>query len=349
MQNIALIYTDFHLQLSNLDSVKEIMKEAIQIANSKGVSTHIWLGDVFDSRISQRQELLNGLTSIIEMFDQADHRILAIPGNHDKTNYSSYNSFLDEYRYHPSFTLIDQLDFFSIKNISCYFIPFLEESLWMEEFKSGGNYKNTSKQVLFTHTAFDGSINNDGTKVECKIKPSLFKNFDAVASGHYHNYQEIGDNIFHLGSLQQNNFGEDDNKGFWLMNDKLEFHLIKPKSGQRFVKMSLDLDDVSKKQAEKLISKFEEENKGCRMRIEITGDSALVKAFESAPIKAKGIDIKRKYKEVEDTDVEINEEVEKVSLDDVKSKFQSFCKDKGYNYKEGIKILETVISNERAS
>ena len=58
-------------------------------------------------------------------------------------------------------------------------------------------------------------MNNDGSSVESSIRPSLFKDWGLVLSGHYHDYQELSDNVVHLGSLTQNNFGEDENKGFF--------------------------------------------------------------------------------------------------------------------------------------
>lgn len=54
--------------------------------------------------------------------------------------------------------------------------------------------------------------------------------------GHYHDYQQVGSNIFHLGSLQQNNFGEDESKGFWMLYDDCTVELLKSKNGNVFKK-----------------------------------------------------------------------------------------------------------------
>ena len=124
--DIALLCTDFHLQPNNLSIVFDIHRQAIQVAKDRGIKQHIWLGDIFESRSSQREETLNTLTRIIEMYDEEGHSIICIPGNHDKTDYGSASSFLDSYKYHPSFDLITGIDVREIKGVVHYFIPFFE-------------------------------------------------------------------------------------------------------------------------------------------------------------------------------------------------------------------------------
>lgn len=335
--NIALICTDFHLQVNNLSSVYEILDEALSVAESKGIRQHIWLGDIFDSRVSQRQEVLNVLTSIIELYDERGHHITCIGGNHDKVDYNSEASFLDEYKYHPSFDLITQADFREIQSIPCYFVPFFNEAKWLEEFNKFESIKKGS--LLFSHIAVQGSINNDGTKVESSIKPGLFKSFKRVYLGHYHNSQEVGTNVFHLGSLQQNNFGEDPDKGFWLLKENGDVELIHSTCGQQYKKLIIDLDEIDHKKATSMIKKFKEGNPNCRLRVELTGESASVKAFDNTSFP--GIDIKRKYKEVEEElpEEEVSE-VEKASFDDIAKKFKKFCEENEYGYEEGFKILK---------
>lgn len=346
--DIALICTDFHIKTDNLASIIDLHKQAIIEANSRGIDDHIWLGDVFESRVSQREEVLNGLTSIIELYNQAGHTIHCIPGNHDKTDYDSVDSFLTSFKHHPSFDLITTAQPRCIPGgrsqdpnyRTCYFIPFFNENIWMEEFeKVKEDSFDVVKPLLFSHIAVQGSVNNDGTKVQSTLKPSLFKKFEKVYLGHYHDYQEISPNIVHLGSLQQNNFGENEDKGFWILSLDGEVDLV-PSKGTSFKKLQIDLDNTSQKQAVAIIQKFEETNPGCRLRVELTGESASIKAFDSAEFKSKGIDIKRKFKEVEVMDDTEVTEVKSSTFDEVKSKFEIFCKENDYEYAEGIKILE---------
>lgn len=337
MDPIALIYTDFHIKPDNVESVSTLCKEAIQIANKYSIENHIWLGDVFDNRVSQRESVLNGLTQIIEMYDKVNHRIYCIPGNHDKTDYSSRNSFLHPYKYHPSFDLIDDLDYRMIGGKECFFLPFFSDEIMMENIECFAG----SKDFLFGHFAVTGSKNNDGSEVESRIKPSLFKTFKKVFLGHYHNQQDINPNIIHLGSLQQNNFGEDDRKGFWLLYSDGTIELITSKIGQTFKKLKIDLSNLTQKQAVSMIDKFKEDNPGARLRVEVCGETAAVKAFDKT--RFQGIDIKKKYEEI-DVDLNIdNIDIKTLSQQDIIDKFKLFCEENEYNYNEGLIILKEIL------
>ena len=102
----------------------------------------------------------------------------------DKSDYSSDRSFLDAFKYHKVFRLITDLDAFEIGGVICYFMPFFDNAIWLKGMGDVLKEKNHKTHILFTHIAFQGSRNNDGSEVESDIKPSLFKNFGMVFSGH---------------------------------------------------------------------------------------------------------------------------------------------------------------------
>ena len=89
---IAIVSTDKHLKEDNALELLDLAEQEIALAKEIGVSIVIWLGDIFDSRLSQRQEILICLTEMIEMYYQAGIQIKCIPGNHDKTDYTADES-----------------------------------------------------------------------------------------------------------------------------------------------------------------------------------------------------------------------------------------------------------------
>lgn len=120
---IAIISTDKHLQEANALELLDIAEQEIALAQEQGVDTVIWLGDIFDSRLSQRQELLTCLTEMIELYHEHGITLLCIPGNHDKTDYESDESFLTAYKYHPGFNLYETptcIDLKGLNATSCH-------------------------------------------------------------------------------------------------------------------------------------------------------------------------------------------------------------------------------------
>lgn len=198
--------------------------------------------------------------------------------------------------------------------------------------------------VLFGHFAVAGSRNNDRSVVENNIKPSSFKDFKKVYLGHYHDYQQVGSNIFHLGSLQQNNFGEDESKGFWMLYDDCTVELLKSRNGNVFKKERLDLDNIPPKQLKATLRKIKEDNPNSRLRIELWGKSSTLESFDKSEYSDLGIDFKKKHKDVElSIDIAVNEKVEKLSDSDIVEKFKEFCNENDYRYEEGLSILKQVL------
>lgn len=346
MRDILGIFSDIHLKPGNIPEVTASIQEAIQVCRKRGITHMFCLGDVFESRISQRQEVLAAWDNILDIFEYNKMVLHVLRGNHDSTDYKISESFLKPYRHHPSCDLIDDIGIRNIEGMTFYCIAFYEDFIWMERYNELIKKGVEKGSLLFSHIAVQGSINNDGTKVSCSLKPSLFKPFKRVYLGHYHDYQEIPPNIFHLGSLQQNDFGEDEDKGIWILDDDGRVELVHLKNGAKFKKLVVDLDSLDHKQAVSVIKKFEKENSGYRLRVELTGDTASIKAFDGEDFKSNGIDIKKKYKEVEAGDEEVGE-VRTASFEDIREKFEVFCKENDYDYKEGFTILKKAFDGSK--
>lgn len=60
------------------------------------------------------------------------------------------------------------------------FYAVFDNAIWLKGMGDVLKEKNHKTHILFTHIAFQGSRNNDGSEVESDIKPSLFKNFGMV-------------------------------------------------------------------------------------------------------------------------------------------------------------------------
>ena len=339
---IAIISTDKHLREENSLELLDLAEQEIELAKQYQVGFVIWLGDIFDSRLSQRQEVLTSLTDMIEKYHEADIQILCIPGNHDKTDYESDESFLTPYKYHPNFELIEKeeaMEFdFGGGDIEFHFIPFYSQDEWLSRFKSLSAPKS-KRSILFSHTAVQGSINNDGKKVNNKIQLSLFNRYGKVFLGHYHDAQQLGSNVFHLPSTRQNNFGEDENKGFTLLYDDLSFTFIKARFVP-FKKIKVDLSTTTK---EELIKLSKTETNDANIRVTLVGDQQAVKAVNKKWFTDNGILVKAKYTDVEVVEDDNSEIVQEVTGSDMLQKFETFCSEKGYNYQEGVKLLKEII------
>jgi exonuclease SbcD len=345
---IALISNDWHLEPTNTALVIAIIKDMIQQALDLKITEIFVLGDIFDDRKSQRQIVLNAFRTILNMFEESGLNVSFITGNHDRSDYTSNESFLSPF-HSDKIPMIDDFCIIEDDNHIYKLAPFFNENIWIKKFEefalplSNSKTRGDKKKILLTHVGFQGSINNDGSIVNTPIKPTLFKDYDLVLSGHYHNQQQVAPNVYHLPSLYQRNYGEDDDKGFTILYDDLSFELIKSQF-DRFEKVVIDLDTISKKDLEEKTRDFSAiAANGHHVRFEFRGTEKKVKAIKKEIFTSNGIDVKTKIKEIEEVDIQFNDEVKKLDIQSLYDKFTNFCEKEDLDLEIGQKYLSKVL------
>lgn len=329
---ICVCSNDWHLDESNLGEIPGLISQQIKLAKSWGTKNLVCLGDIFQSRKAQKESVLNCFGAILDLIQQNDMILWVIPGNHDKTDYSSYSSFLDPFSTHPALKLITTTRKVSFGSVECYFIPFFEEQVWLEEFKK----VQTPYNILFSHIAVNGSVNNNRTKIESTITPSLFKGVE-VFLGHYHNYQDVTPNIHHLPSLKQNNFGEDVNKGFTVIYDDCSFEIINSEF-TLYHTFNIRVDDPDFKQR---MSEYIKLTTSCKVKVKISGPRSEIKGVDLDIYKAMGIKIDTIFDEL------VVGEIKQIDLSDsntILDHFQIFCQENDINFNIGCEYLKRVLN-----
>lgn len=335
---LSIISTDWHIRKDNIQIIKDLISQKIELAKSLNINKVLCLGDVFQSRQEQPLSVLKCFEDCLDMFQKADIKLVCIPGNHDKTNYDSRDSFLDSFTWHPALTLIREGALIKMGEITFRMIPFFSDEVFKEiHLKSIEKAPIKKKEVLLSHMSVVGSINNDGSKVEKSIDPELFKGYELTLLGHYHNYHKVSGEVYHIPSLSQKDYSENDNKGFTIIYDDLSFE-IKPSTFKKYKTVDIDLDAVSPKEFKETISKIDVEESFYRLKLK--GSVEKVNSVKSDELKLMGFSVKKETK-----DIEISiEEVESgnfVEFTDsaIIEEFQIFCEkekyediEKGNNY-----------------
>lgn len=346
---ITIGITDLHMVSDNISELHDIVKQMCITMDELGLTTAFMSGDLFDSRVSQRQDVLTGMHDLFNIFYEAGKDVLVIPGNHDKTNYKSKSSFLDLFAWHPAVTLFPEYGLVEIsKGVILHFLPFFEygcdlfnESLEEAKF----NIQDDMKNVMVGHMAVEGSVNNDGSKVSGGLNRGELAAFDLVLLGHYHDTHNVGKNILHISAARQKNFGEDENKGFTVLYDDLSAEVINP-SFTLFKTYHFDLNTVDI--ADVIAVANEIHGNGNRNRFEFVGDRERVKGFDGSRFQDMGIDIKKKYVDLEqpiknkviDKKIELNIwDASKIT-----DRFSLFCGTNQLDLETGSIILTKIIN-----
>ena len=344
MKPYAIISTDWHISSENVELSKSLAAQQIGLAMKMGVKRLICLGDVFESRKAQPEIVLKCFNDILDMINDSDMFLEVIPGNHDKTDYKSESSFLIPFASHPAIVLRDKP--FSHKlvgeDIHVHFVPFYHEELWIP-IVEGIDASAPGKHYLFSHQAMNGSRNNDGSKVESRINAQFLSKFDMCYFGHYHDEQQPLPNAIHLSAWKQKNFGEDDNKGFYILNlDKekgFEFEKV-PSDFPKFHTFELTTENA----VESMSSLIElKQNGNVNVRVKVKGTTSEIKSLPLTMLTDSGIKVQTIDIEEVDTKSENATIQDYAKSEMLVDAFKEFCKEKDFDYEEGIKYLKNVL------
>lgn len=338
---LALLITDTHLHKNNVELVKDIFRQAIDLCIQHQIKKIYHLGDFFTSREAQPLQVLIEAKEIFLMIKDAGLEMDIIPGNHDKVDLNSQLSYLHAVEKNDSIRLIDNTyDQMLSNEVNILYLPyFKEKESYLQKLKEVSDLIRKDKvNVLLTHISINGVNNNDGSVVENEIKQELFKKFNYVYVGHYHNKQSNG-NINYIGSSYQADFGEDEIKGFqFLMNDgSVEMILSKfPK----YIKEKIDIED------KEALKKFEKKytNSSDKIRVVLTGDKTKLQAFNKENLHDKGIDVKFESDELNSNFDISNNEIQVFDRSNISKAFDSFCTINKIEDKEfGDKFLDKIL------
>lgn len=349
---IALISNDWHLEENNIEQITDVVLQKIHQYKSilktfDGDLKFICLGDVFDSRKSQKETTLLAFNKILDLLLENGIVLDCIPGNHDKTDYDSLNSYLDVFSHHPALHLHRDTDYVQLKDMGLLFQPFISESKWIEAIETIKSQNNIdlSKTILLSHIAVNGSVNNDNTRVESNINREFLKDFRLTLLGHYHNTHEVNKNVIHLPSIRQKTFGEDSNKGFTILYSDFSYEIINLTS-KEYITLSLESDKVDSQTINDIIDEYNQNKENVNLRVEFKGNAADIKSLDVSKLKANGI--KLKFTSVDQV-IQTNENLEDIKIVDFESNerileaFEEFCKEKDIDMNEGLTYLKQVL------
>lgn len=292
MKALLPVITDTHLKNENISLVRDIFIQFIDLIKSRGFKKAVHMGDFFTSRSSQSLPCLLVANEILDMFEDNEITLYIISGNHDKTSLIDEKSYLSVICNNRQFVkLFEKEHSITLGGIAMHFMPYFKEGVeYLGRLSNIFEYKsfqtNNVKNVLFTHTSINGVRNNDGSVVDGDVEQDFFDRFDLVLSGHYHNRSEVTDTIIYIGSAYQANFGEDDKKGFAIINDDLSIEYIQSKF-PLYKKIILDVSDEPK--MNKMLDQYADS--GDNIRFVLKGSQQQIENVDANKFTSSGISV----------------------------------------------------------
>ena len=336
----TVVIADTHLSKNNIKLVKDIFQQTIDLCKKQRIQTIFHLGDFFHSREAQPLQVLLEAKEIFMMLKNSNIEFYIIPGNHDKVFLESENSYLDVFN--NDCILLSKETYQDFDGLRIHFLPYFKENgSYLERLNNLSQSVDKEKiNILLTHIAINNVQNNDGSPVECEVKQELFKVYDKVFVGHYHNAQSQG-NIFYIGSSHQSNFGEDNLKGFTILFSDCSHKFIKSKFPE-YIKIDVEFDELENGTLDQILDEYS--NSEDNIRVVISGDKESLRCFDKTRLTKFGIDVKFKSKDIIKSKEKSNELIV-YNRSNIKSAFTDFCKkNKIKDNKFGNKYLEQILN-----
>lgn len=336
---IALYLTDTHLKESNQELIFDIFEQAVSVCKENDIDRIFHAGDFFTSRTSQSLSNLLIFGDVLEMLKKNGITIFGIAGNHDKTNQDSERSYLDIFRKHKNFTVIRGQEVFSFNGVTVGFLPYFTKSYTkrLKTLEKMAKTLDNDSNILITHIAFNGAVNNDGSVVDESVKTKSVRFWDKVLVGHYHDSNSFK-NIIYTGSSYQSNFGERlDDKGFQLIYNDASLEFI-PSKYPKYIKVKLEMSD----DIENEIELYENEN-GDNLRFIFQGDKHDLHKVDRQKLDKLGIDVKFEFNDINEEILKIeNAEFNSMSKKSIIAYFKEYCKIQEIDkrkFSKGLKML----------
>lgn len=340
----ALLVNDIHVSKDNIPEFQKNWEEVLEICKAQDIKEIIIGGDLLQSRSSyQTLDVLLAVRQAIIKATNAGLTLTIAEGNHDLVDQEAILGYCHVFSEYPNVYVVD--DYTAMEfgdDVMLYTMSYAPEN---------GSFTNRLRDILdndfdadkynilYIHEGIRGGL---AMPSDDELPTKIFKDFDAVLVGHYHNRCKIkGTNIEYIGASRQHNFGEDEEKGYTILYTDGSYEFIKNQANIRYKVIDLSLRDVDSN----LIDELND--------IKADGKYKVKARINCSETDVQNVD-KQKLLEAGVAKVEIVTEktvaksIEAHSLDrkfdktGIKQEYESFCSEKIIDSSMGLQYLDKI-------
>lgn len=338
---LALLMNDLHISKDNIAEFQKNWDEALDLCKKFKIEDICIGGDVFTARAAQTLSVLLAIKKCFLKAHNDGIYLTIAEGNHDLVNQElieGYNSLFSPY---PDVDIVGDYKVLQWEGCDCtlammaYFPERGSFKNRLDELKDKLNHDSIklSDTILYIHEEIDGCLGNFHSDSSCS--QDWFDGFKSVLVGHIHNRISLrGTSIEYIGSSRQNNFGEDEEKGYTILYDDGSHEFVKNEVNTRYKNIDIDYADISSLEIEN------DERYKVKVKVHCTdAQSKLVdkKSLLEYANKVELVTEKTKAVAVNESGINV-----KFDKNGIKSEYVDFCAEKGIDSKLGIEYLNKI-------
>lgn len=340
----ALLINDIHVSKDNFPEFQRNWDEALEICKKQDIPEIIIGGDLLQSRSSyQTLDVLLAVRQAIIKATNAGLELTIAEGNHDLVDQEAILGYCHVFSEYPHVYVVD--DYVSIDysdNVTLYVMSYAPESgSFTNRLKDiiDNDFDRNKHNILYIHEGIKGGL---AMPSDDELPTKIFKDFDTVLVGHYHNRCKIkGTSIEYIGASRQHNFGEDEEKGYTILYDDGSYEFIKNESNTRYKVIDLALQDVDNHLIEELSDIKSNGKYKVKARINCSATDVQnidkQKLLEAGAAKVEIVTKKTIAKSIEAHSLD-----RKFDKTGIKQEYESFCSEKVIDSSMGLQYLDKI-------
>lgn len=315
---------DVHVKTDNIPEIKVFQDKLLLLLRKEKPNYIVILGDVLHTHEHLHTLPLNTAYEFVSAVRKIAYTYVMV-GNHDMINNSQFlseNHWMNGLKEWDNVEIVDKV----VCSEDFMLVPYVPNGRFIEALKTHSkDFKTVS--LIFAHQEFKGvnmgaiiSEHGDEWKDE----------YPLVISGHIHNHQTVGTNIYYTGSSLQNAFGESEHNYVCFVEYRTtpsfesitKYDLGMPRKQIVYI----DIDDVDDLKVEPQAN---------LTKISISGGYEEFKAFRKT----------KKYKDITDSGAKVIFKPKRIEKVEKREEIQNLKKEGGTDFHS---ILKQLVDNENS-
>ena len=214
MKNILCI-GDPHFRVDNIEETQQFTSNLSKYLDENEIDMIIVMGDVLHTHEKIHTFALNAAFDFFKMLSSKNKPVYSLVGNHDATSNTIFltnNHWMNVLKGWKNLTIIDYPLKVQVENNFIVLCPYVPDGRFKEALNHIDDWKESI--CVFGHQLIDGAKMG---MIVAKDVENWNENYPMLVSGHIHDKQWIGKNVYYTGSSLQHGFGETGDKSLSLV------------------------------------------------------------------------------------------------------------------------------------
>lgn len=202
---------DPHAKISNIKDIKLLAEKIVAIVKEIKPDAVVILGDLHDTSDHAYLQAWNSVISFLKLISD-EIATYYIIGNHCAINNQIFltdEHFFNAFKQWPNLTIVDYPTWVG----NCLMVPYVPPGRFIEALGAAGKWTDAS--VILAHQEFYGAQMGAITSMTGDMWSD---SNPLVVSGHIHDSQWIGRNVYYVGTPYQTSFGDKGEKTIALVD-----------------------------------------------------------------------------------------------------------------------------------